>query len=139
MMYLAFHIGKCCGIKTIYGMGVSPAGHGGILKSEDALSPLSAKVQHDRIGAAVSSGTRFFHEKAPQESKLDRLDRYLKFVKRERPQHIVEIVLAESVHHNIDQSAWVPELETRGFKLVNSCKNSNSGSTVHVYHLNVGE
>jgi len=132
-MQLAFHIGKCCGIKTIWGMGLNPLG------AEYALSELPGRVQHDRTGAAVDSHLRFFHEKAPQESKLNRLDRYLKFVKRERPQHIVEIVLAESVHTFVDQSEWVPELETRGFKLVNSCKNSNSGSTVHVYHLNVGE
>ena len=132
-MQLAFHIGKCCGIKTIWGMGVNPLG------DEYALPELSGKVQHDRMGAAVDTNLRFFHEEAPQESKLKRLDRYLKFVRRERPQHIVEIVLAESAYYHADQSAWVPELEARGFRLVNSCMNSNSRNTIHVYHLNVGE
>jgi len=132
-MQLAFHIGKCCGIKTIWGMGVNPLG------TEHALPELPGKVKHDRIGADVDTNLRFFHEKAPQESKLDRLDRYLNFVKRERPQHIVEIVLAESAWYHVDQSAWVPELETRGFRLVNSCMNSNSRNTIYVYHLNVGE
>lgn len=134
MMHLGFHIGRCCGIKTIYGMGVDPIGG-----EEAALSELPGKVEHDRFGAAVGSDMRFFHEKAPQESKLDRLDRYLNFVKRERPQHIVEIVLAESAYGHVDQSEWISELETRGFRLVNSCMNSNSRNTVHVYHLNVGE
>ena len=132
-MNLSFHIGKCCGIKTIWNMGVNPIG------DTEALSELKGKMQHDRIGAAVDTHLRFFHEKAPQESKLKRLDRYLKFVKRERPQNIVEIVLAESAYGHVDQSAWVPELETRGFRLVNSCMNSNSRNTIHVYHLNVGE
>ena len=132
-MNLSFHIGKCCGIKTIWDMGANP------LETEYNLSELPAKMQHDRIGATVNSEMRFFHEKAPKESKLKRLDRYLRFVKRERPQHIVEIVLAESVYDYVDQSAWVPELETRGFRLVNSCMNSNSRNTIHVYHLNVGE
>ena len=133
-MRLSFHIGKCCGIKTIWNMGVNPIG-----REEATLSELPAKMQHDRLGATVSSEMRFFHEKAPQESKLKRLDRYLRFVKRERPQHIVEIVLAESAYYHADQSAWVPELEARGFRLVNSCMNSNSRNTIHVYHLNVGE
>jgi len=133
MMHLGFHIGRCCGIKTIYGMGIEPVGN------EAALPAVPGPVNYDRAGAAVDTSTRFYHDEAPKESKLDRLDRYLNFVKKTRPEHIVEIVLAESVYSFVDQSAWVPELETRGFKLVNSCKNSNSGSTVHVYHLNVGE
>ena len=132
MMHLSFHIGKCCGIKTIWGMGLQPGGMEPALQAEVAAS-------HDRFGNAVETYMRFYHLKAPQEAKLERLDRYLNFVKKCRPRHVVEIVLAESVHPHVDQSAWVPELETRGFRLVNSCENSNSGSIIHIYHLNVGE
>jgi hypothetical protein len=142
-MFLSFHIGKCCGMKTIWGMGCKPVSYeDGGNKKEYLLGKLGAlekPMKHDKVGAGVESHTRFYHHAAPMETRLQRLDRYLNFVKDERPNNIIEIILAESINHYSNQMEWVPELEKRGFKFVNKCKNSNSGNTIHVYHLNVGE
>lgn len=129
-MHLGFHGGKCCGIKTIYGFFNHP-----YTDEEGALLATSAN-NNDANGHAVSSGMSFFHEAAPVEKPVERLDRYLKYLRRRRPSGIVEITLA--VGGCVDQKEdWEPVLLDRGFRVVNSCKNSNSGNTVFVYHLNM--
>lgn len=131
-MHLGYHGGKCCGIKVIYGFGANPDDE----VMEDALDAIP--ITHaDSMGHTVRSSDRFFHESAPRETALQRLDRYISYIKERRPEHIIEVVLAKG--HFIDQSKWFPVLEEKGFKKVNSCKNSNSGNTVHVFHLNIGE
>lgn len=125
-MYLAFHGGKCCGIKTIYELGGSP----------DDFADYLPKINNNNADvtyATTNTTTRFFTDAAPEETKLKRLDRYLAFVKKKRPQHMVEIVLAEGTH--CSQKKWVPIIEERGFKKVSEFLNSNSENVCSVYHF----
>lgn len=125
-MHLAFHGGKCCGIKTIYGFSYNPQDH------VDAI-PEIAMDNRDQGDGDASSSTRFFHEEAPSEAALTRFDRYIEYVKRRRPKHIIEVVL------NNFQKLWVDVLKERGFKKSVSAVNSNTGNTVTVWHLTVGQ
>jgi len=132
-MQLVFHGGLCCGIKTIFSMGTNP-------DSKDYAIPQIAKDDRDQNGSSVTSDTRFFHEAAPEEKGTARLDRYIDYMKRRRPCNILEVVIAiNSKYSWIDQSRWIPELLSRGFKEVNRHLNSNSGNTCVVFHLNVDE
>lgn len=129
-MYLVFHGGKCCGVKTIYGMGSDP--------NDKVCSIVAhAKRNHDKNGDQVRSDLTFFHEGAPLEKAVERLDRYIEFMKRVRPQNILEICLAVGSWTN--QSAWFPALVERGFKEVTVHKNSNTGNMIHVFHLCIGD
>lgn len=132
-MQLGFHIGQCCGIKTVYHMGTSPDTLLGALEE----IPVS---NADANGNTVSSNDRFFHEAAPRESGEDRLARYIAYMKKRRPGNILEIALATSEHYSwVNQSDWFPVLKEFGFKKVNKQQNSNSGNVVHVFHLNIDE
>ncbi len=127
-MYLGYHGGKCCGIKTIWHLGTKP---------EHEVTPVSKKEDKslDQCGDDVQSDYPFFFRAAPEESAVNRLDRYIKFLKEKRPSGLVEIALAESQYNWVDQSAWFPVLEERGFKQVVRFKNSNSGNWVRVFYL----
>lgn len=126
-MKLILHGGKCCGIKTIYEMGFQPSEIVPALRKKKPLP-------HEGHGFINGGGKRFFHEAAPKETKGERLDRYIKFVKDNRPKNIIEIVLA-----GYQKATWEGFLTERGFKIVNEHKNSNSGNRIYVFHLNVGE
>ena len=126
-MLLVFHGGKCCGIKTIYGLGTDPNAKTNSLDAHKARN-------HDSNGDEVKSDLTFFHEGAPYETCVERLKRYIDFMERRRPQNILEIALAESSFWT-DQSKWFPVLLEHGFKEVTVHKNSNSGNTIHVFHL----
>lgn len=134
-MDLVFHGGKCCGIKTIFGFQMPPG---------YAIEALKKKGidNSDTFGNHVGSNKRFFHEAAPEETYLQRLDRYLEYCDRRRPQGIIEVVLAQktATHGWMDQPAmWEKHLLERGFQIVNSCLNSNSHNRIFVYHRNSGE
>lgn len=131
MLTLAYHGGKCCGIKTIYGFEENPD------ELELALTA-TPPTDHDILYNNVQSNMNFFHLAAPEETRLERLDRYIAYVKERRPWHIIEVALAEgSFIHQIE--AWGRILKERGFKLKTSAKNSNSGNTVHIFHLVIGD
>jgi hypothetical protein len=139
-MHLGFHGGKCCGIKVIHGMGAYPEG---VVYSDGTVGMLVSALDEigannaDAHGSIVSSKDRFFHEAAPSETSLARLDRYIEYCDRRRPNGIIEITLASARWETPKQTdVWPPFLEERGFKLVNSCQNSNSGNRVFVYHRN---
>jgi len=137
-MQLVFHGGKCCGIKTIYGLGYGPNAPTAI---QPALEALPKRDDRDQCGWDCSSEDRFFHEEAPKESATDRLDRYIDYMKRRRPCNIVEIVIAIR-NDNFDWSCqrfWPDVLKEKGFKEVNRHLNSNSGNTCAVFHLNIDE
>lgn len=125
-MYLVFHGGKCCGLKTIHTLGTDP---------KDNVSPVEthAKRDHDKNGDEVKSDLTFYHEGAPVETGVARLDRYIEFMKRVRPQNIIEICLAVSSFWSQDK--WFPILKERGFKEVTKGKNSNTGNMIHIFHL----
>lgn len=127
-MRLLFHGGLCCGIKHIRNFSTY---------TDDMLPAVAAGTvrNHDQYGHAVNSELDFFTEEAPIESAIDRLDRLLAFCDKKRPSGIIEVTLAKGLY--IDQlKVWEGELLKRGFKLVNSCYNSNSNNRVFVYHRN---
>lgn len=133
-MYISYHGGGCCGIKTIglYGntspTTFQPSRHG------------SEVVTHaDSIGASYSKTSDFFHEKAPRESGIDRFDRLLDYLYRRRPGHLVEVVLINHPDHWASQYRWVPILLERGFKEVVTFQNSNSKNLLTVFHLVIQE
>jgi len=144
-MKIAFHGGKCCGIKTIHGMGDNPSGSLPPLRKPRARSHQARNA--DQYGKDVSSKTNFFDQPAPAETYLERLDRYLAFLDAERPAGIVEITLADERMPDYCEDCgcncwseqtrlWRQPLEERGFKEVNNCLNSNSGNRVYVFHRN---
>lgn len=132
-MRLVFHGGLCCGVKTIYGMGMDPDE---LLPEKLAATPRN----HDRCGDHVHSELSFFTDAAPEETYLERLDRLLAFVDAHRPYGIVEIILAESEDEDCNQMpVWKDHLLARGFKIVNSCYNSNSGNRIYVFHRTISK
>jgi hypothetical protein len=137
-MKLVTHGGQCCGIKIIHTMGWSPS-------DDYECPPLKKARSHPAFPGAGydynNPGKRFFWDKAPAEHPLRRLDRYLAFCDRERPNGVVEIVLSYNEEDEEENQVpqWEPDLLTRGFKKVNECLNSNSGNYVCIYHRNSGE
>lgn len=130
---LVFHGGECCGMKHIFGFyGNKPN------SPQPAIEKLVKANKHDFYGISVRSDLPFFSEHAPEETTLERLDRYLDFLRRNRPSGIVEVCLGD--WNCIPQKThWHEPLTERGFKLVNENFNSNSGNEFQVYHLNMNE
>ena len=122
-MQAYIHGGKCCGIKHIQGLGYDP---------DDMLPAKRRGKKLKNEGSCYMNSTRpFFYESAPAETYLKRLERIIAFIHANRPQGVIEVVLTsyQLIH-------WRPKIEALGFKLVNKCRNSNSGHTIHIYHLN---
>lgn len=121
-MQAYIHGGKCCGIKHIQGLDYDP----------NAM--LSAKRRGKKLsneGSCYMNSTRpFFYESAPAETYLQRFDRIIAFIKTNRPKGVIEVVISDFQLVN-----WRPLIEERGFNLVTKAKNSNSGQTIHIYHL----
>lgn len=124
---LVFHGGLCCGIKTIHGFYSSPASQ----VSELEECP---KDDIDKLGGTVSSSRRFFTDAAPAETGGERVDRYIKFVRKRRPQHVIEVVIADYQMHQ-----WGAFLKKRRFRKVSSFVNSNTDNTVHIFHKYIGQ
>lgn len=135
-MHLGFHGGLCCGIKTIYGFPVKPEGNVYELEKTSINNA-------DQQGNQVSSNDRFYHLEAPKEPALDRLKRYIDYLKEHRPQGIVEVVLAETTEESYktycQYTNWNDTLLELGFKESVSARNCNSGNIVHVYHLVIAD
>jgi len=122
-MQAYIHGGKCCGIKHISGLGYHP---------EECLPAKKRSKPLKHEGSCYMNSSRpFFHVPAPAETYLQRFDRILAFIHANRPKGVVEVVLTGT-----QLLYWRALLEERGFTLVNKCKNSNSGNTIHIYHLN---
>ncbi len=128
-MYLSYHGGKCCGIKTIHGFQPNPESRVGKVYYADL-----EECDEDSSGRHVSTNTRFFHASAPRETGLERLDRYLRYCDQRRPGGVIEIVLADYSYVPSFNKAWWPVLEERGFTKTAEFKNSNSGNPVTIYH-----
>jgi hypothetical protein len=75
----------------------------------------------------------FFTDGAPGETKGQRLDRFLEFLSKRRPEGIVEAVTANG--SMVSQKTWHPFLKERGFKKVTEGRNSNSNNICTVWHL----
>jgi hypothetical protein len=135
-MKITLHGGDCCGVKHIRGLGVYPDMY---LTARVAVSKGSERTS---IGHGITGATNdmrhkqpdtqhedFFNEEAPKESYNRRLGRMIRFIKHHRSHGLIEIIL------NPNQTAWHDKLRRRKFKLVTTFKNSNTGSTLTVWHL----
>lgn len=134
MLQLMHHGGLCCGVKTIHGFGYGES----FDSTQSAITEIPPYVTD---GTYLSYGKSFFYKTAPVETALERLDRYLAYLKKKRPGGLVEVTLTDNDPtgkgrpSGVSQMAWQPILEERGFKSVNSFRNSNSGAVVTVFHL----
>lgn len=133
MVTLSAHGGLCCGITHIWGLGTNPASKCASMHKDECepfylISQLNAEP--------LRQDHNLFYGKAPQETASSRVGRYISFLKRERPGSLVQVSLAvgQGASWN-NQKRWRPVLKQKGFKLVNSFKNSNTGATIEVYHL----
>jgi hypothetical protein len=145
---IAYHGGYCCGFKTIHTLGDSP----------NATVPAWKRNEDDEIdfddvdaGGHRHDGN-MFNDDAPEETALERVDRYLAWLKKRRPRgmssklfspktwDIDDDVYSDDVYKDCCQNSnWGPDLEKRGFRMVTSCYNSNSYNTIFVYHFAMGE
>lgn len=133
MLKIANHGGKCCGVKTIHGFYASPR------HIEEPLRT-KATIDKDQNGDDVTSRQNFFSGGAPAETSLERLDRYISFIRTQRPQGLIEVTLASCLIYSMGVShpqdeMWGELLEERGFKRVAYFRNSNSGNFVSIYHF----
>lgn len=116
------HGGKCCGIKHIEGFHANPLN----------MQPPIDNLFMEPVTAASSCnnpGKEYFYLEAPQESGIDRLQRFMDFLKEKVPGHLIEIVLLDW-----QRDQWKKELKKHDFIEVNRFNNSNSGSWLTVYH-----
>jgi hypothetical protein len=136
---IAFHGGECCGVKTIHRLGDDP---------DDTADELTYDPNQeeglDRCGEHVSSSMNMYYIQAPEETYLERVDRYIKWLDAVRPAGIIEIILADDPEcckdHDLSDCGdhqvrhWEALLLERGFVCVSNCANSNSGNRIYVYH-----
>jgi hypothetical protein len=128
---ISLHGGNCCGVKHIYKLGTGPAFTMCARKATKMTSfgQSGGSASNDMMQSNKRGKLDFFNEAAPAETYEERFERFVKFIKIKRAKGIIEVVL------NQNQSAWKPILEKHGFNLVTSGKNSNTGSTITIYHL----
>jgi hypothetical protein len=103
-MMIAVHGGGCCGVKHIWGLGLAPSG---------TAYPSTATPMP--VGVYVADHSRhnqdLFREAAPKESNGQRFSRLLKWIKKNRPYGIVEVVISTGEYDGMNQKAWIPFLE----------------------------
>lgn len=121
-MQAYIHGGKCCGIKHIQGLGWSP--------NETIVRKKKTRPLKSEASSYMNSTRPFFCDSAPAETYEKRLDRIIDFIEAKRPKGVIEVVLSDS-----QLILWRSKIEARGFELVTKAKNSNSGGTIHIYHL----
>lgn len=129
------HGGHCCGMKQIFGFntnGRDDTNERGYISYKN-VTEVPKKYANVNNYTAVDDDTLRDTKYIPPETTAERLDRFLGFMKER--QGIIEIILAESPYSWMDQSVWVPIVESRGFIEVSQCYNSNSSNVIHVYHL----
>jgi hypothetical protein len=126
MLHLTAHGGHCCGIKHIHGFGTSPSYSEPEIKAPSVQTsgqPYRFDLLKNKYGDKLA-------DSIPEETKIERLDRILKYITDNWRKGIVEVVLT-----NGQAGVWEESLFERGFKKVTSCRNSNSANIINVYHL----
>lgn len=118
------HGGRCCGIKTIWNFPYEPS------STCEATSKKPFDKGIDYYGRGVRKDFDWFCDKAPREDAKSRLIRKIDYIKKKRPQHLIEVVLGK-----YQKQKWGTTIQELGFKLVTTFKNSNTGCTLYVYHL----
>lgn len=121
-MEVYLHGGKCCGIKHIFGLGDYP--------SDDEDRKLKTTQLPTEANSYMNSTATFYWPDAPEETKGERFDRYVEFIKKTRPSGVIEVVLSLS-----QLGGWQEFVEDRGFVRVTTASNSNSHGNIHIYHL----
>lgn len=101
---IAFHGGKCCGIKIIHSIGEYPEAKAEEL-TKDKANPVADDA--DQYGHEVSSSKNFYNQAAPEETYLERVDRYIKFIDAVRPHGIIEIVLAQEINDDVTDEDYL--------------------------------
>lgn len=139
-MQLVHHGGKCCGMKTIFNLGMYPEQSSSYNISEyhytDYEKEASNKPSYfnnDVTYDHVSCDQGLFYEAAPKETKGERLKRIVDFVGKNRSHHCVEVIL--QLNGAGSQSAWKPYLIEMGFRPGPEWYNSNSGNRCQVFHV----
>lgn len=123
-MYMTYHGGRCCGIKHIWGMVDGP--NTVLIEQTKPVDANSGWSHHQ------------YNHPRPRETAAKRLDAMIAFARMNWPEHIIEVVCADTPYQKQAQN-WNDALIERGFKEVNRNINSNSTNTVVVYHLNVND
>jgi hypothetical protein len=127
-MYLTYHGGKCCGIKTIHSLGYNPAQNLPILP-----------VRANKEGYT----SLFYAKELPEQTAEERFTTLVKHWDSNVSRGILEVILQDAGAYNVapekehmynQQLNWRPVLKKLGFKLIASCKNSNSGNRIYVFH-----
>lgn len=129
-MYVQGHGGYCCGIKHIWGFGVS------------LTRRLPAIVAVEQRDTALEMYKNIYPSAAPAESSKDRFLRYVEFCKNTWPKQVIEVVLTDYAHQTSYQSQrieWEPVLLEAGFVLVTKALNSNSRNNIYIYHLKTNQ
>ncbi len=119
------HGGRCCGIKNIWNFPYSPS----TMLGEKKYKKVSSNA--DFLGHGVRKEFNFHQRARPKETAEKRLKAVVAYIKKRRPQGLIEVVL--TCHQLIN---WENTLVELGFKEVTSFKNSNTfGTRLHVFHL----
>ena len=130
---LVHHGGKCCGIKTLYNLGADPTS---VASSLD-LVPWD---NSDATGEDVHCNQRFFTGEAPQETYLERVQRYIAYCKKRRPAGLIETCIVVNCDIGwLTQDTWVKPLEKLGFIQALEWRNSNTGRLIRMYYLAYNE
>lgn len=139
-MKLTYHIGQCCGIKTVFNFFYNP----------DSLLPATRITKpgdwgKDTFGHHVSSTDSFWYGEAPKETYKERLQRFIAFMHKHRPYNVLEVVIVPEYGSDPEddedeggqeyQRCWIPVLEELGFKMVTEALNSNSHNVIQIWHL----
>ena len=120
------HGGRCCGIKTIWNF---PYGPDSRFEAKAKLPGIKNDV--DIYGRGVRKDFNWCREKRPAESAKDRFDSVVAYIIEKRPKGLIEVVLSP---YQVDK--WSNTLANKGFKVVTTFQNSNTGGTrLTVYHL----
>lgn len=131
-MYYRNHGGYCCGIRQIFGFSLRPDE---IIHARDVVvAAHNLKLDLPFAPYIRDEKNAKYPQKEPQETTLEKLDRYLRYDDALFGSGVLEIVLAESTYAHLNQVRWMPIVEERGFELVTSNLNSNSGNLIHIYH-----
>ena len=109
-MKILHHAGGCCGIKVIANMDNRPdsqwlasSGHGDL-----------EYLEVDRDGGRSDNYKNLYYEDRPGETGGDRFDAYLKFLRRVRPNGLIEVSIVTDNHVCNYVSSYASELLESG-------------------------
>jgi hypothetical protein len=133
-MMIQLHGGNCCGAKHIRRLGDYPdsilSARKPLSGEETTFSPAYGASLDMRTSHPTNSDADFFNAKAPKESAAARLRRFIRFLKKHRPHHMVDIILTQG-----QVVRWHKTIIKIGFVAGPTWKNSNTTRTLQVFYL----